>query len=105
MIRAVFFKKNGSLVGFSISGHSGYADSGSDIVCASVSSAAQLVINTITESFEDKADVDVGENELKFMLSEPHSDYSKKLLYGFYTHLKLIKEEFSPYVDIRMKLT
>ena len=51
MITCSFFKSNGKYVRFRISGHSGYAESGSDIVCAAVSSMAMLTINNITDSF------------------------------------------------------
>ena len=44
MTKIVIRKNNGRYTGFTCSGHAGYADSGSDIVCASVSI---LVINTI----------------------------------------------------------
>ena len=44
--------KNGNYSGFSVSGHAGYAESGSDIYCSAVST---LVINTINsiEKFTD----------------------------------------------------
>lgn len=35
------FKKNEKIVGFECSGHTGYAEQGSDIVCAAVSSLTQ----------------------------------------------------------------
>ena len=35
-------KQNGSIIGFIVSGHSGYAEEGADIVCASISSFAKL---------------------------------------------------------------
>ena len=38
---------DGKLTEFTVDGHSGYAESGSDIVCASVSSAVWLTINGI----------------------------------------------------------
>ena len=37
MIRIAFFQKEGRIVGFESEGHAGYAESGSDIVCAAVS--------------------------------------------------------------------
>jgi len=43
MIRAAFFREGDRLVGFECQGHSGYAESGSDIVCAAVSA---LLIGT-----------------------------------------------------------
>ena len=39
---------NDRLTGFDISGHAMFAESGSDIVCASVSSAAYMAANTVT---------------------------------------------------------
>ena len=44
MTKIVIRKTNGRYSGFSCSGHAGYAERGSDIVCAAVS---VLVINTI----------------------------------------------------------
>ena len=44
MTKIVIRKNNGRYTGFTCSGHAGYAQSGSDIVCAAVSI---LVINTI----------------------------------------------------------
>ena len=43
MISAKIFKKNGQTYKIIVSGHSGYAEEGSDIVCASISTLAQTV--------------------------------------------------------------
>jgi len=51
MITASFVKSNGKFCNFRIHGHSGYAEEGSDIVCAAVSAMAMLTVNNITESF------------------------------------------------------
>lgn len=37
MIRVVFLEKEGKLIGFEARGHAGYAEYGTDIVCAAVS--------------------------------------------------------------------
>ena len=42
--------KDGSYRSFEVSGHSGYSDAGSDIVCAAVSAATELVM-AILEQF------------------------------------------------------
>ncbi len=45
MTKAIIYKNSqGEIVGFKTKGHAGYAEEGSDIVCAAVS---MLVINTI----------------------------------------------------------
>ena len=44
MITITVYRKHGKAAGFRCTGHSGYAQSGKDIVCAAVS---MLVINTV----------------------------------------------------------
>ena len=51
MIEVEFFREpDGTLTGYTFSGHSDYAEQGSDIVCAAVSSAAYMAANTISVS-------------------------------------------------------
>lgn len=45
MTRITIKKENGSIVSFEISGHTGYAEEGCDIVCASVSSVVWCAVN------------------------------------------------------------
>ena len=59
MIRAEFYESDGLMSGFTFSGHAGYAESGSDVVCAAVSSAVQLTANLL-EDFDFSPDVNVG---------------------------------------------
>ena len=48
MVKASFCIRENS-ASFTIKGHSGFSEEGSDIVCAAVSSAAIMSVNTITE--------------------------------------------------------
>ena len=57
MVTVTFYRSGDLLQGFKISGHSGYAQEGSDIVCAAVSSASLMVANTITDIQQLNADV------------------------------------------------
>ena len=59
MIVARFFCREGRPRGFTVSGHAGYAEAGSDIVCAAATSAVQLVCNTITDVLCEEAQVSV----------------------------------------------
>jgi uncharacterized protein YsxB (DUF464 family) len=94
MIKAVFYKRNGAFTGFGISGHSGYAEEGRDIVCASVSSAAMLTANTVTDFFNADADVSADGNDLKLMLNK-HCDRSEQLIHSFYEHMNLISQDYN----------
>ncbi|MEG2118226.1 MAG: ribosomal-processing cysteine protease Prp, partial [Clostridia bacterium] len=50
MTKTVFLKRDGKFCGFSVSGHSGYADAGSDIICASVSSYVNMTVALLEKS-------------------------------------------------------
>ena len=47
MTTVTFLTEESRIVGFEVSGHSGYADAGEDIVCAAVTSAIRLVLSLI----------------------------------------------------------
>jgi uncharacterized protein len=68
VIRARFFNNGGVTCGFEISGHAGFAGKGTDIVCASVSSAVQMAANTITEVIGAAAHVCRSNGKVAFML-------------------------------------
>ena len=47
MITAVLYREEGRFTGYRASGHSGYAESGSDIVCAGVSALGCTCVNAL----------------------------------------------------------
>lgn len=102
MIHAVFFKESRGLTGFKISGHAGYADSGQDIACASVSSAVMLTANTATEIFGITADLSAEDNTINFKLdnASEHYDDGIKLIRGLKLHLEEISHEFRGTIKI-----
>ena len=64
MIKVTIYQNSeGEITGVSIQGHAGYADNGSDIVCAAVSVLAQNTVNSIEQFTEDRFSVDVDEKE------------------------------------------
>ena len=63
MTRCEFFTEGDRITGFSISGHSGYAEAGSDIVCAAISAVVTMAEATITDVCGAKAKVRVKEQE------------------------------------------
>lgn len=54
MTKVEFFRKNGDIVRYRASGHSGYSEEGSDIVCSSISTALQLPLMSLTEVLKIK---------------------------------------------------
>lgn len=54
MTKIEFFRKNGDIIRYKASGHSGYAEEGSDIICASISTVLQLPLMSLTEVLKTK---------------------------------------------------
>ena len=49
MTKVEIFRKNGSIVGYKASGHSGYSEQGSDIICSAISTSLQMTLAGIQE--------------------------------------------------------
>ena len=102
MIVAEFFQKNDMICGFKVYGHAGYADSGSDIVCASISSAVQLTANTISEIFRFNAEITEGDNVITLKAVDYCDSVFQGILKGFRLHVKLLSQQFSKNVKIKI---
>ena len=63
MTRCEFRRENERIVGFSVSGHSGYSEAGSDIVCAAITAIVRMAEATINDVCGAKAKVRVKEQE------------------------------------------
>lgn len=99
MIKIVLLNNSDGICGFNISGHSGSAEKGEDIICASVSSAAYMVANTITDVIKAKAEVQVSDGKMRFKLLLK-SEESQNVLKGFYIHVKALSEQYPKNIKI-----
>ena len=63
MTKCEFFTEDDRITGFSVSGHSGYAEAGQDIVCAAISAVVTMAEATINDVCGAKAKVRVKEQE------------------------------------------
>lgn len=96
MIRAEFFADaEGSILGFSISGHSGLAEQGSDILCAAVSSATYMTANTILEILHvTPVTLRVDDGDMLFRISLKDARLCSDVLRGFKLHLTGLEEQY-----------
>ena len=101
MISVTFYKDGGDFTGYEFSGHSDYAESGYDIVCSAVSSAAYLTANNLTDIFGVKADVTVSDGYMK--LTAEKSDILNRLADGLYRHTLQLTEQYQN--DIKVKIS
>ena len=73
MIRCEFFTENDRITGFTVSGHSGYEESGKDIVCAYVTAVVTMAEATINDVCGAKAKVRVKDEQARITLTLPAS--------------------------------
>lgn len=98
MIKVTFFTRQSKAAGFRLSGHSGYSDEGSDIVCASVSSCAYMTANTVTEILGLPAEIEVDEAYMSLILEDDAATKAKDILAGFELHIKALADDYSEYI-------
>ena len=73
MTTVAFHLEGSRIVGFEVKGHSGYAEEGSDIVCAAVTSAVRLCECTINDVLGLEAAVKVRQKDASISLKLPGS--------------------------------
>lgn len=94
MITVKFFTERGKLQGFEVKGHSGLAERGNDILCAAVSSACYMTVNTLTEVLKIETDIKVNEDGyMKAVVSDMTSE-AENLLKGFQMHITALAKDY-----------
>ncbi|HAS37964.1 MAG TPA: ribosomal-processing cysteine protease Prp [Ruminococcaceae bacterium] len=102
MIKVNFFTSGKDIVGFEISGHSGSAETGSDIICSAVSSAAYMAANTITEIVRCKAEADISDGYMSFYVRSDLSD-AQQILEGLKLHLEALAADYPDNIKVTLR--
>ena len=91
--------------GFSVKGHcsANKNDEAGKLVCAAVSSAVYLTVNTITDVIGDKADITERDGEMTVRLSFV-SEQSKTLLSGFKIHILQLGEQYPDCIKVNSEV-
>ena len=104
MTRCEFFTENERITGFSVSGHSGYAEAGSDIVCAAISAVVTMAEATINEVCGAKAKVRVKEEDARVTLTLPAScdeeESVQAVLAGMMLTLLSLRDDYPDYIEV-----
>ena len=104
MTRCEFFTEEDRITGFSISGHSGYAEAGSDIVCAAISAVVTMAEATINDVCGAKAKVRVKDEDTRITLTLPTScdeeDSVQAVLAGMMLTLIGLREDYPDYIEV-----
>ena len=100
MIKAKFILDGDTVTGFTVSGHSGFSEAGSDIVCAAVSSAAYMAANTVTDVLGLHPEISESEGLLSLRLSGNETEKAADILTGFLLHMEGLREQYPEFIKI-----
>ena len=112
MTTITFYKANGFYYGFEEQGHTGFAESGDDILCSALSAMTMLIINTIEVSYASTVDYTIDEKTTdirliaKSALPKYESDAKKQfaisgLIQAYFFQLMDLVEEYYEYLDVK----
>ena len=104
MTRCEFFTEDDRITGFCVSGHSGYAEAGSDIVCAAISAVVTMAEATINDVCGAKAKVRVKEEDARISLTLPVScdeeESVQAVLAGMMITLCSLRDDYPDYIEV-----
>ena len=108
MINILIIKSKQNIVTIEATGHSGYAEEGSDIVCSAVSTLMQNLANGLTEVVKADAKVILDEDipHLSVALCEVNQDkikFAQMLMQTTILSLKEIANGYSKFIKIKEK--
>ena len=112
MTKLVFFRSGGVFYGFEEQGHTGYGESGDDVLCAALSSMTMLLINSIEVSYACNVDYKIDEKSTdirviaKSALPKYEKDEKKQfavsgLIQAYFFQLMDLVEEYYEFLDVK----
>lgn len=113
MTKVVFYKSGNNFWGFEEQGHTGFAESGEDILCSALSSMTMLIINAIEIAYASDVDYEIDEEttnvrvSVRSALSDYEADEKKRyaisgLIMAYYYQLNDLLEEYYDYLDVEV---
>ena len=112
MTTITFYKTGGFYYGFEEQGHTGYGESGDDVLCAALSSMTMLIINAIEVSYACDVDYQIDEKttDIKLIAKSALPKYEKDekkryavsgLIQAYFFQLMDLVEEYYEYLDVK----
>ena len=104
MTRCEFFTEADRITGFSISGHSGEEEAGSDIVCAAITAVVTMAEATINDVCGAKAKIRVKDADARITLTLPAScdeeESVQAVLAGMLLTLCSLRDDYPDYIEV-----
>ena len=106
MTTVTFRMEGDRIIGFDVQGHSGYAEAGSDIVCAAVTSAVRLVETTVNDVLGLAASVKIREQDASISLRLPGGldevteSTCQSLMTGLMVYFAQLHDEYPDNIEV-----
>ena len=106
MTTVTFLTEDARIIGFDVQGHSGWGESGEDIVCAAITSAVRLVEATVNDVMGLCAAVKVREADASISLRLPGGlantaeSTCLNLLTGLMVYLAQLHDEYPDNIEV-----
>ncbi len=112
MTTVIFYKTNGIYYGFEEQGHTGFGESGNDILCSALSSMTMLLINAIEVSYASDVEYKIDEKTTdiqviaKSALPKYEKDEKKQyavsgLIQAYFFQLMDLVEDYYDFLDVK----
>ena len=112
MTTIIFYKSGGVYYGFEEQGHTGYGESGDDILCSALSSMTMLIINAIEISYASRVDYTIDEKttDIKVVCKSALPKYEKDekkqfaisgLIQAYFYQLMDLVEDYYQFLDVK----
>ncbi|MBE7082207.1 MAG: ribosomal-processing cysteine protease Prp [Clostridiales bacterium] len=110
MTNVQILKNNSNIIGFVISGHSGYAEEGSDIVCSAISTLSQSICVGLENVLNLNPIIEINQKKAYLKCCLQKKDYNNKsasiLLNTFEQSLNLLligNKNYKKYINLEVK--
>ncbi|MBP3314107.1 MAG: ribosomal-processing cysteine protease Prp [Oscillospiraceae bacterium] len=104
MTKVEFFNENGRITRFSVSGHSGYAEKGQDIVCAYITAVVTMAEATLNDVLGANAKVRENAEEPRITLTLPanceEESAVQAVLTGMMLTLSSLRDNYPDYIEV-----
>ena len=112
MTKITFYKSGGFYYGFEENGHTGYGESGEDILCSALSSMTMLIINAIEVSYASDVQYTIDEKttDIKLICKSALPKYEKDekkqyavsgLIQAYFFQLMDLVEDYYEDLDVK----
>lgn len=105
MTNITVYKANDLYIGFKVFGHSGYEESGKDIVCAGISALTINFINSVEEFMDDRFVCSSNEEDgmIDFKFESQPSKESQVLLDSLVFGLENLAKDYKEFISLEFR--